>query len=1003
MELRVGNKYRLGRKIGSGSFGDIYLGTNISTGEEVAIKLECIKTRHPQLHIESKFYKMMQGGVGIPTIKWCGSEGDYNVMVMELLGPSLEDLFNFCTRRFSVKTVLLLADQLICRTDYIHSRNFIHRDIKPDNFLMGLGKKGNLVYIIDFGLAKKYRDGRTHKHIPYRENKNLTGTARYASINTHLGIEQSRRDDLESLGYVLMYFNRGSLPWQGLKAATKRQKYERISEKKMSTPVEELCKGYAAEFASYLRYCRGLRFEERPDYAYLRQLFRNLFHSQGFTYDYVFDWNMLKFGNARQPTLPSAQQAPMHSQQTKTALPSATNSQEHRSRPYTRQCLANASVTTVGPTVGTSSNLRIIRPKREAMNTRGEQDDYNEGTSSNIRIIRPKCEGMDARADQDEYNEGDRIQGTSSNLRIIRPKCEAMDARGDQDEYNEGDRIQGKIQFYQKFCASQQQAVTERKAQLMVGQSQPGGNEAPRANPCQFSTFKSSPGRAAPDVASLDLTSLNLGYRELVPNRAELNSATSRDYYQPVSRMRERSPNTMSRQLDKQSYFFHGHKTEKDVDREVVMFEELGASNSVLLDRKGEDADEAFGGSINCFGAPDKEKVPVEHEDKMLKGASMGVRRLTMAYEMRRDSGNIEFLEKEGEIFKKSSSELLQEASTNKRRNFSFRSKEKTHRSLESLERSVDVPAVDCKSLDLLPEDRPKTFFHIKQRSLDSSQKSKKSTDSSVNKARKRPSFFQRVGRSLHFLPREREKCQDLLRREERQTNTEYPQTDQEKCEYFLQRNQKEVDFFDRTPTLLASRAPAESNLGFFYKRDASMGNSISSNRKGISVKLEDRTFRVTEADEVNILPDVDISVLSENSAGQRELSNPSNVGNRSEDRLNDVELTRRRLLDAVPSITTQESVSGNKDSLEIGYSISQIGKFCRQNLQSVAHPDGLRSLEVADIEKREHYMDWIVRADLDALSHGTNSSDSLAHGKPQGNLDILKGILLDIFVCICI
>ncbi|XP_056644804.1 casein kinase I-like [Diorhabda carinulata] len=296
MELRVGNKYRLGRKIGSGSFGDIYLGTNISTGEEVAIKLECIKTRHPQLHIESKFYKMMQGGVGIPVIKWCGSEGDYNVMVMELLGPSLEDLFNFCSRRFSLKTVLLLADQLISRTDFIHSRNFIHRDIKPDNFLMGLGKKGNLVYIIDFGLAKKYRDGRTHQHIPYKENKNLTGTARYASINTHLGIEQSRRDDLESLGYVLMYFNRGSLPWQGLKAANKRQKYERISEKKMSTPIEELCKGYPKEFPTYLNYCRQLRFEERPDYSYLRQLFRTLFHRQGFTYDYVFDWNMLKFG-----------------------------------------------------------------------------------------------------------------------------------------------------------------------------------------------------------------------------------------------------------------------------------------------------------------------------------------------------------------------------------------------------------------------------------------------------------------------------------------------------------------------------------------------------------------------------------------------------------------------------------------------------------------------------------------------------------------------------------
>lgn len=299
MELRVGNKYRLGRKIGSGSFGDIYLGTNITTGEEVAIKLECIKTKHPQLHIESKFYKMMQGGVGIPLIKWCGSEGDYNVMVMELLGPSLEDLFNFCNRKFSLKTVLLLADQLVSRVEYIHSKNFIHRDIKPDNFLMGLGKKGNLVYIIDFGLAKKYRDSRTHSHIPYRENKNLTGTARYASINTHLGIEQSRRDDLESLGYVLMYFNRGSLPWQGLRAATKRQKYERISEKKMSTPIEELCRSFPSEFATYLNYCRSMRFDEKPDYSYLRQLLRNLFHRQGFTYDYVFDWNMLKFGGNR--------------------------------------------------------------------------------------------------------------------------------------------------------------------------------------------------------------------------------------------------------------------------------------------------------------------------------------------------------------------------------------------------------------------------------------------------------------------------------------------------------------------------------------------------------------------------------------------------------------------------------------------------------------------------------------------------------------------------------
>ncbi|KAG2302953.1 hypothetical protein Bca52824_031604 [Brassica carinata] len=295
MESLLGNKFRLGRKIGSGSFGEIYLGTDVQTNEEVAIKLENVKTAHPQLSYESRIYRVVHGGTGIPNIKWFGVEGDYNVLVMDLLGPSLEDLFGYCNRKFTLKTVLMLADQMINRLEFIHSKSYLHRDIKPDNFLMGLGRRSNQVYIIDFGLAKKYRDSSTHRHIPYRENKSLIGTPRYASLNTHLGIEQSRRDDVESLGYILMYFLMGSLPWQGLKAGNKKQKYDKISEKKVSTSIETLCRGHPTEFASYFHYCRSLRFDDKPDYAYLKRLFRNLFIREGFQFDFVFDWTVLKY------------------------------------------------------------------------------------------------------------------------------------------------------------------------------------------------------------------------------------------------------------------------------------------------------------------------------------------------------------------------------------------------------------------------------------------------------------------------------------------------------------------------------------------------------------------------------------------------------------------------------------------------------------------------------------------------------------------------------------
>ncbi len=172
----------------------------------------------------------------------------------------------------------------------------MHRDIKPDNFLIGAKKCQYIVYAIDFGLSKPYRDPRTGLHIPYRDKKNLTGTARYASLNTHLGAEQSRRDDLECLGYILLYFLRGSLPWQGLQAKTRKEKYDKIRDKKANTPIDVLCEGFPTEFSAYIKYCRALGFEEDPDYACLRKLFTDLYAAKGFKQDCVFDWVLLKQG-----------------------------------------------------------------------------------------------------------------------------------------------------------------------------------------------------------------------------------------------------------------------------------------------------------------------------------------------------------------------------------------------------------------------------------------------------------------------------------------------------------------------------------------------------------------------------------------------------------------------------------------------------------------------------------------------------------------------------------
>jgi len=296
-EVPIEDNYILDQRklIGIGSFGNIYEGRNTKSNEEIAIKIEPTRSKHPQLLYESKIIMSLQGGIGIPMHFWHGTRGIYNILIMELVGQSLENLFKSCNRKFNLLTTLMLADQMLSRIEFIHNKNFIHRDIKPDNFLMGRGNKKHQVYLVDFGLAKVYHDQKTGLHIPYKDGKSLSGTARYASINTHLGIEQARRDDIEALGYILVYFMKGNLPWQGLKDRNSKDKYLKIKEKKISTTLDELCQGLPDEFKAFIKYARELKFEDKPDYNYLRNLLRKISKNNKLVFNYrKFDWQIEK-------------------------------------------------------------------------------------------------------------------------------------------------------------------------------------------------------------------------------------------------------------------------------------------------------------------------------------------------------------------------------------------------------------------------------------------------------------------------------------------------------------------------------------------------------------------------------------------------------------------------------------------------------------------------------------------------------------------------------------
>lgn len=273
----ISRRYRIKEKLGAGSFGTVYLAMDISTGNLVAVKIEPGRTQHPQLMHEAKILKAMQGVIGFPKLYWYGQLGDCVAMVMERLGPTLDAVFcSWGKRYFPVNLVAMFGIQLLKRLRALHEAGFIHRDVKPENFLLGNTQEPSTTFCVDFGLGKRWRDI-NGKHIPFITGRSLTGTARYASVNAHAGYEPSRRDDLISLGYSLIYFAKGGhLPWQGLKASNKDKKYARIMQKKRSTTLTSLCSGLPMEFTYFLSHVIGLGFDQTPHYDPLLDLLRTV-------------------------------------------------------------------------------------------------------------------------------------------------------------------------------------------------------------------------------------------------------------------------------------------------------------------------------------------------------------------------------------------------------------------------------------------------------------------------------------------------------------------------------------------------------------------------------------------------------------------------------------------------------------------------------------------------------------------------------------------------------
>jgi casein kinase 1 len=277
-------------ELGSGSFGSVWKVLDKKTKKEYAVKIED-KNNKSRLKNEYNIYKNLKKyGItfGIPKIKSYIESPKKCFLFMQLLGKSIDQIQSELP--FDLASVLKAGIQITKLLEIVHNSGYIHRDIKPNNFLIGTGDDNDSIFIMDFGLSKRYLTGENNdKHIVMRVERSLVGTARYASINVHQGLEPSRRDDLESVGYMLVFLLLKKLPWQGLKKKEDGDHIKLIGDCKMKTSLNDLCYGVPPCFKEYIKYCRNLKFEEKPNYNYLKNLFNNYAKSKKIKLSYYWE------------------------------------------------------------------------------------------------------------------------------------------------------------------------------------------------------------------------------------------------------------------------------------------------------------------------------------------------------------------------------------------------------------------------------------------------------------------------------------------------------------------------------------------------------------------------------------------------------------------------------------------------------------------------------------------------------------------------------------------